>query len=1142
ADGDITAVDIFYAISAAKTWIQIADDETGSGTYGEGSHSFQWTVLDVNSEDCYIKVADSAHDTLVDGESNQFSIRPVITITSPALDENLEVDSLSNTISWSLNGSAKVANVKLYYSYDGGPFDNEIDVSGTVDATQDYTWNNVPDTISDNAVIRVIDNDNANVIGDSSSFDIIGKIIVSAPSSGVNWRAGDSETIDWGTSEGTIGLVRLFYWYNSQYNLIDTGGDINSDTTTTFAWTVPANLITDSNIKVLDVDTLGDEDEVTGISANFNIIGGITVSNPGSTTVWEKDQTDRLIEWTATGAVTNVKIEYKTSAGGSYSGNTIVADDSGHTAGSNSYTWPSAVPDVNSEDCYVRVSDVNYYDDVYDESDQFSIRPVITVTTPALDANLAVGSNDNPVAWSLNGSTQVTTVDIHYQIDGGGYGTNVVKTGVSAVAEASDWDNVPDLIDTNVQIRVMDVGNNNVLGESASFDIIGSITMTDGVHTPDSNSNWQTGATDKYVTWAHTGDLGNVNIRYKYDGGAYSAPINPAPITVGTHSYNWPAIPSTISENVFVKVESENNPTEEFDESPQFKIKGGFSIDDPAAPLKSGTSHDITWDNLGLGTEIPTAKLEFYDGSDWHNYDYKGADTGSVDNSAETYNWSVPTDVRSTVCRFRISDPDNSDAIDTSSTFSVLPNLVVDAPLSSAKWEIGTSTGNDINWTHTGPDFTVKIEYSVDNGTDGYAYTVDTTPGVLASAETFEWNIPTNVDILSIDEAKIKVSDAGFPTLFDTSESFMVKGAITVTRPDTNDALPVLDTFNIEWTTTCTGTADMGDVQIEFRPKDTESYTTVVAAVAFDSSPYTLWSPPTDSIRGSSKEADIKITDVDNTEVTDTSDKFNIKGKMQIDAPNVGGGTWFVGDTTRQISWTPQGVYSNTEIHYAKDTPDNDPSNFTSPVLISTEANSGHNVPVTYDWPQIPNAAMGDDIRIRVRDAADASVQSISQDALTIGGKIAIDEPQSGRVWKKDEDKDITWTADGDITAVDIFYAISAAKSWIQIADDETGSGTYGEGSHSFQWTVLDVNSEDCYIKVADSAHDTLVDGESAQFSIRPVITVTAPAADENLEVDSLGNTVSWSLNGSNQVATVKLYYSYDGGAFDNVIDETGLV
>ena len=111
--------------------------------------------------------------------------------------------------------------------------------------------------------------------------------------------------------------------------------------------------------------------------------------------VWEKDETDKLIEWNATGIIPNVRIEYKTSSGGVY--NPIIADDGGHTtAGPNQYTWPGPVPDVNSEDCYVRVSDVNYYDDVYAESQTpFSMRPVITVNTPAADDNLAVASNDN---------------------------------------------------------------------------------------------------------------------------------------------------------------------------------------------------------------------------------------------------------------------------------------------------------------------------------------------------------------------------------------------------------------------------------------------------------------------------------------------------------------------------------------------------------------------------------------------------------------------------------------------------------------------------------------------------------------------------------------------------------------------------
>jgi len=134
------------------------------------------------------------------------------------------------------------------------------------------------------------------------------------------------------------------------------------------------------------------------------------------------------------------------------------------------------------------------------------------------------------------------------------------------------------------------------------------------------------------------------------------------------------------------------NPTEEFVESPDaFKIRGGFVLYPAGHPapgtLLSGEAHTIWWDNLGLEAQIPNARLEFYDGSSWHNYDYKTTDTGIISNSGSV-SWSVPTDVRSTACKFRISDPNNSEATDITGNFEIRPIIDVTAPTTAAKWTI----------------------------------------------------------------------------------------------------------------------------------------------------------------------------------------------------------------------------------------------------------------------------------------------------------------------------------------------------------------------------------------------------------------------------------------------------------------------
>ncbi|MFA5147486.1 MAG: hypothetical protein WC515_08950, partial [Candidatus Omnitrophota bacterium] len=557
------------------------------------------------------------------------------------------------------------------------------------------------------------------------------------------------------------------------------------------------------------------------------------------------------------------------------------------------------------------------------------------------------------------------------------------------------------------------------------------------------------------------------------------------------------------------------------------------------ATLNSGAPYTVTWDNLDLQAEIPNAKFEFYDGSAWHNIDYKTTDTGIVPNS-ESYSWSVPIDVRDVDCQFRISDPANSSATDDTTTFEIRPVIDVTAPTATAKWTIGTQTGNDIVWSETGPVSAVKIEYSKDNGSN-YTYTIESS---YLGSSPYEWNIPVDQDIItthtlgSEQKARIKVSDTSLGTIYDESGLFMVKAAITVTNPNSSSvALKVGEISNIEWTTTCAGAADMGDVKIQFRKDAGESWTDV-ATVAFSASPYTLWAPSLTSavVTNDAKTAMIQILDADNSEVSDVSDLFEIEGKITFDSPLSAGLMWTVGSNDHEVRWTPAGTYGPIKIEYST-------NGFTDELqthYITSVANSANGVQGVWEWDGIPND-LSDNVKIRLSHENDDDVKCMNPNPIKIVGSIEVTAPETaGIVWKVGEtDKVIGWNSNGSITNVDIYYKTSAAGGYSLIVNND---GNHVNGGNTYTWTagVADENSEDCYIKVCDHAHaNDIYNVSTVAFSIRPLITVSVPAADQNLVVGSNDNTVTWNCNSAN-VTKVDIYYSKTGvgGTYDQLISD----
>src|SRR3989344_9539020 len=354
----------------------------------------------------------------------------------------------------------------------------------------------------------------------------------------------------------------------------------------------------------------------------------------------------------------------------------------------------------------------------------------------------------------------------------------------------------------------------------------------------------------------------------------------------------------------------------------------------------------------------------------------------------------------------------------------------------------------------------------------------------------------------------------------------MVKGSITVTNPNNSSpALKVGVAQDIEWTTTATGAADMGNVKIQFSKTGSAPWTDI-ATVAFDSSPYTLWAPPIDSITNDGKDAKMKVIEVINSEVVDDSDGFEIEGVIRIDSPDIDAPTWFVGDP-QQIKWTPTGTFGYVKIEYSSNGFTNESATV---VEAPNYANSAHNVQGAYDWT-IPNLICSN-FKVRISDVNDANVVDVSASPFVIKGKVGMSEPNGGETWYVgDTNRKIKWQATGPVPTVRIEYSKNNGGQWTEIiADAPAGAGAGGK-----TWpSVADAISDQCLIRVSSTSDPTVTDVSNAVFFIKGKLQVTAPDANTRWVAGSSGNNITWVRTGS--IANVKIDYAVDGGLFDNPI------
>jgi len=170
----------------------------------------------------------------------------------------------------------------------------------------------------------------------------------------------------------------------------------------------------------------------------------------------------------------------------------------------------------------------------------------------------------------------------------------------------------------------------------------------------------------------------------------------------------------------------------------------------------TGSIHNITWSSTGTIANV-TLEYSLDAGSNWTIISSSTANDGSEA-------WTLPG-TTSTTARVRVSDAANAATNDISNAnFTIvdasIATVTVSSPNGGENW--ATNSSHPITWASTGTISNVKLEYSLDGGSN---WTVITSSTANDGSEA--WTVPNSPTLT----ARVRVSDASNSATNDISNA-----------------------------------------------------------------------------------------------------------------------------------------------------------------------------------------------------------------------------------------------------------------------------------------------------------------------------------------------------------------------------------
>ncbi len=1061
---NIEKVKIEFTTNNGFSWTTITDSTESIGNY-------IWTVPNVNSSLCKVKISDSRDGVPFDLSDSNFTITnqisQSISVAVPNGGETWESGTTQN-ITWSGSG---IQDVKIEFTTDNG-----LTWTSIVDSTVSdgfYEWNNIPSLSSTLCKIKISDEADGFPSDESdATFSIVpsASITVTYPNGGESLIAGNPYTITW-TSVGISNvLIQSSSNNGSSWDtlVISTPSDGSYQTSFSVAGTA-------YKIKISDAVDGNPVDESDG---TFIVLPepSVTVISPnGGESLASGSISD--IRWSSTNLVA-VKIELTTNNGASW---TSIIDS---TASDGSYLW--TVSSLNSSACKIRVSD--YSDGApQDQSDaSFTIYTqvpeAITVTSPNGNETFIAGSSQ-AITWQ---STGIDSVKIEYTTNNGQTWSTIIASTMSDGFYV--WNPVPAVASTNCKVKISDASDGYPSDQSdATFTISPepgiTIIAPNGGDTLIAGSSFNVRWSSAYIT--------AVKIEYTSNNGASWTSITDSTTSDGIYAWTVPSITSQLCK-IRISDEDDGLPSDLSDTTFMISVLEMESITviapNGSETWAAGTSQTITWSSSG----IDSVKIEYTsnNGQTWNTIVAQTESDGF-------YTWNPVPSVTSTNCKIKISDASDGDPYDQSDatfTLSPEPGITIIAP-NGGDTLVAASSYN-IRWSSTYLT-AVKIEYTSNNGASWNSISDST-----ESDGIYLWTVPSITSQL----CKIRISDEadGLPSdLSDTTFAISVitPQSLTVTSPDGGENIPAGSSFAITWTST-----SIANVKIEYSTSGGNTWATITDSTLSDG--YYLWDPLPNV---TSNNCLIRISDEEDGTPSDVSNSyFNIIPGTSIKVLKPNGGESISYGTYYNVTWTSQNLAA-VKIEFTT----NNGASWTS--ITDSAASIG-----SYLW-SVPNLN-SNLCRVRISDYFDGAPSDISDTNFTITNQViqelTLTSPNGGEQWEATSSQQITWLSTG-IEKVKIEFTTNNGLAWTTITDSTESDGLY-------EWSIPNTAATLCKIRVSDHTDGTPLDESDSVFSITLAssIVITYPNGGENLIAGQL-YSLTWNSVG---VTNVKIETSSDNG------------